>query len=114
MKPPAGAALISLRTEDRPDLELCIAAARPAQKVADRNASQQSEPVLLDDVLTMPALRGPVPSKPSYAKQIQRPSGRTVLLKPSNLFEYPRSSGGHYLMHNQGVKPGPQFIEHFN
>src|SRR5947207_10288076 len=58
MKPPAGAALISLRTEDRPDLELCIAAARPAQKVADRNASQQSEPVLLDDVLTMPALRG--------------------------------------------------------
>jgi hypothetical protein len=39
---------------DRPDLELCIPAARPAQKMADRNASQQSKPVLLHDVLTMP------------------------------------------------------------
>jgi hypothetical protein len=72
MKPSAGAVLISRRTEDHPDLELCIAAARPAQKVADRNASQQSEPVLLDDVLTMPTLRGPVLSKPTHASQIKR------------------------------------------
>src|SRR5438270_10521616 len=105
MKPPAGAALISLRTEDRPDLELCIAAARPAQKVADRNASQQSEPVLLDDVLTMPALRGPVLSKPSHPMQIKRTNGRTVLLKPPNLVEYLASSGCHALVPIHRLKP---------
>src|SRR5204862_6302354 len=75
--------------------------------------SQQSEPVLLDHVLTMPALRGPVLSKPSHARQIQRPSGRTVLLKPSNLFEYPRSSGCHALMPIHGLKPATPFIQHF-
>ena len=73
------AALTSRRTEDCPDLDLCIAAARSTQKVADRNAAQQSETVLLDDVLTMPTLCGPVLSQPTHASQIQSTSGRTEL-----------------------------------
>src|SRR5437763_167012 len=110
MKPPAGAALISLRTEDRPDLELCIAAARPAQKVADRNASQPSEPVLLDDVLTMPALRGTVLSKPTHARQIQRTNGMSILLEPGYFFEDQGSSGRHALMPVHRLKPAASFI----
>ena len=86
-EPLAGAALISRRTQDHSDLELCIAAARPAQKVADRNASQQSEPVLLDDVLTMPTLRGPVLSKPGKAEFNEASVGRGIAYidAPSNL-----------------------------
>ena len=62
-----------------PDLELCAAAARPAQKVPDRNASEQREPVLLDGVLTMPTLHRPVLSQSKHASQIQSTSDRTEL-----------------------------------